>query len=77
MALVEVLDNLNFFTKDDEKNSAKSELTTSVTPSQERDNNLFEEDSADKDPNEFDLKDLDQRLLCAVAETYRHGGTFW
>ena len=47
----EVLENIDFFTEDDEKGPMKSETTTFVTPPQEADNDLSEEGSADEDFN--------------------------
>ena len=49
--LDEVLENIDFFTEDDEKGPMKSETTTFVTPPQEADNDLSEEGSADEDFN--------------------------
>ena len=48
----------------------KSETTIFVTPPQEADNNLFEEDSADEDCTGFDLNNLGRKLLCAETEAY-------
>ena len=59
LALAEVLENLDFFTEDDEKGPMKSETTIFVTQSQEADNDLSEKDSADEGCNEFDLNSLD------------------
>ena len=44
-----------------------------VTPPQEADNDLSEEDSADEDYTEFDLNNLGRKLLYAEAEAYRQG----
>ena len=49
----------------------KSETTIFVTAPQEADNDLSEEDSADKYCTEFDLDNLGQKLLYAEAEAYR------
>ena len=46
-----------------------------VTPPQEADNDLSEEDSADEDYTEFDLSNLGRKLLYAEAEAYRQGAT--
>ena len=70
LMLGEVLENLDFFTKDDEKGPMKSMF---VTPPQEADNELSEEDSADEDYTEFDLNNLGRKLLYAEAEAYRQG----
>ena len=51
LTLAEVLENIDFFTEDDEKGPMKSETTTFVTPPQEADNDLSEEGSADEDFN--------------------------
>ena len=68
--LTEVLENIDFFTKDDEKGPMKPETTIFITPPQEADDDLSEEDSADEDCTEFDLNNLGRKLLCA-EETYR------
>ena len=73
LTLAEVLENIDFFTEDDEKGPMKSETTIFVTPPQEADDNLSEEDSADEDCTEFDLNNLGRKLLCAEAEAYRQG----
>ena len=73
LTLAEVLENIDFFTEDDEKGPMKSETTIFVTPPQEADKNLSEEDSADEDCIEFDLNNLGRKLLCAEAEAYRQG----
>ena len=70
LTLGEVLENLDFFTEDDEKCPMKSMF---VTPPQEADNDLSEEDSADEDYTEFDLNNLARKLLYAEAEAYRQG----
>lgn len=75
LTLAEVLENLDFFTEDDEKGPMKSETTIFVTPPEEADNELSEEDSADEDCTEFDLNNLGRKLLCAEAEAYRQGAT--
>ena len=51
----------------------KSETTIFVTPPQEADKDLSEEDSADEDCIGFDLNNLGRKLLCAEAEAYRQG----
>ena len=56
--MAEVLENIDFFTEDDEKGPMKSETTIFVTPPQEADNDLSEEDSADEDCIGFDLNNL-------------------
>ena len=71
--MTEVLENIDFFTEDDEKGPMKSETTTFVTPPQEADDNLSEEDSADGNCTEFDLNNLGRKLLCAEAEACRQG----
>ena len=71
--MAEVLENIDFFTEDDEKGPMKSETTIFVTPPQEADKNLSEEDSADEDCIGFDLNNLGRKLLCAEAEAYRQG----
>ena len=71
--MTEVLENIDFFTEDDEKGSMKSETTIFVTPPQEADEDLSEEDNADEDCTEFDLNHLGRKLLCAEAEAYRQG----
>ena len=48
----------------------KSKTTIFVTPPQEADNDLSEQDSADEDCTEFDLNNLGRKLLCAEAEAY-------
>ena len=73
LTLAEVLENIDFFTEDDEKGPMKSETTIFVTPLQEADDDLSEEDSADEDCTEFDLNNLGRKLLCAEAEAYRQG----
>ena len=73
LTLAEVLENIDFFTEDDEKGPMKSETTIFVTPPQEADDDLSEEDSADEDCTEFDLNNLGRKLLCAEAEAYRQG----
>ena len=73
LTLAEVLENIDFFTEDDEKGPMKSETTIFVTPPQEADKNLSEEDSADEDCIGFDLNNLGRKLLCAEAEAYRQG----
>ena len=73
LTLTEVLENIDFFTEDDEKGPMKSETTILVTPPQEADDDLSEEDSADEDCTEFDLNNLGWKLLCAEAEAYRQG----
>ena len=73
LTLAEVLENTDFFTDDDEKDPMKSETTIFVTPPQEADNELSEEDSADEDYIGFDLNNLGRKLLCAEAEAYRQG----
>ena len=70
LTLAEVLENIDFFTEDDEKGPMKSETTIFVTPLQEADDDLSEEDSADEDCTEFDLNNLGRKLLCAEAEAY-------
>ena len=73
LTLAEVLENIDFFTEDDEKGPMKSETTIFVTPPQEADKDLSEEDSADEDCIGFDLNNLGRKLLCAEAEAYRQG----
>ena len=73
LTLAEVLENIDFFTEDDGKGPMKSETTIFVTPPQEADKNLSEEDSADEDCIGFDLNNLGRKLLCAEAEAYRQG----
>ena len=73
MTLVEVLENLDFFTEDDEKGSINSEPAVVVTSTEEAYSNLSEEDSADGDSTEFDFSNFGRKLLCAEAEAYRHG----
>ena len=73
LTLAEVLENIDFFTEDDEKGPMKSETTIFVTPPQEADDNLSEEDSADGNCTEFDLNNLGRKLLCAEAEACRQG----
>ena len=73
LTLAEVLENIDFFTEDDGKGPMKSETTIFVTPPQEADDDLSEEDSADEDCTEFDLNNLGRKLLCAEAEAYRQG----
>ena len=68
LTLAEVLENIDFFTEDDEKDPMKSETTIFVTPPQEADNDLSEEDSPDEDCTEFDLNNLGRKLLCPEAE---------
>ena len=68
--MAEVLENIDFFTEDDEKGPMKSETTIFVTPSQEADDELSEDESADEDCTEFDLNNLGRKLLCAEAEAY-------
>ena len=58
LALAVVQENLDFFTEDDEKGPMKSETTIFVTPPQEADNDLSEEDSADEGCDECDLDNL-------------------
>ena len=65
--LAEVLENIDFFTEDDEKGSMKSETTIFVTPPQEADNDLSEEGSAHEGRTEFDLNNLGRKSLCAEA----------
>ena len=71
--MAEELENIDFFTEDDEKGPMKSETTIFVTPPQEADKDLSEEDSADEDCIGFDLNNLGRKLLCAEAEAYRQG----
>ena len=73
LTLTEVLENIDFFTEDDEKGPMKSETTIFITPLQEEDDDLSKEDSADEDCTEFDLNNLGRKLLCAEAEAYRQG----
>ena len=73
LTLAEVLENTNFFTEDDEKGPMKSDSTIFVTPPQEADNDLSEEDNADEDCTGFDLNNLGRKLLCAEAEAYWQG----
>ena len=68
--MAEVLENLDFFTEDDEKDPIKSETTIVVISPQEAYSNLSEEDSVDEDPTEYVLSNLGQKLLCAEAEAY-------
>ena len=68
--LTKVLENIDFFTEDDEKGLMNSETTIFVTPLQEADNNLSEEGGAHEDYTEFDLNNLGRKLLCAEAEAY-------
>ena len=75
MTLVEVLENLDFFTEDDEKGSINSEPAVVVTSTEEAYSNLSEEDSADGDSTEFDFSNFGRKLLCAEAEAYWHGAT--
>ena len=70
LTLAQVLENIDFFTEDDEKGPMKSETTIFVTPLQEADVDLSEEDSADEDCSEFDLNNLGQKLLCAEENDY-------
>ena len=55
-----VLQNIYFFTEDDEKGPMKYETTFFVTPPQE----------ADMMTTEFNLNNLGRKLLCAEAEAY-------
>ena len=72
--MVEVLENLDFFTEDDEKGPINSEPAVVVTSTEEAySSNLSEEDSADGDSTEFDFNNFGRKLLCAEAEAYRHG----
>ena len=71
--MAEELENIDFFTEDDEKGPMKSETTIFVTPPQEADDDLSEEDSADEDCTEFDLNNLGRKLQCAEEEAYRQG----
>ena len=73
--LGEVLEKLDFFTEGDEKGPMKSEATIFVTSPQEANNDLSEENSVDEDSTEFDLSNLERKLLCAEAEAYRQGAT--
>ena len=73
LTLGEVLENIDFFADDDEKGPMKSETTIFVTPPQEADSDLSEEDNADEDCIGFDLNNLERKLLCAEAEAYRQG----
>ena len=73
LTLAEELENIDFFTEDDGKGPMKSETTIFVTPPQEADDDLSEEDSADEDCTEFDLNNLGRKLLCAEAEAYQQG----
>ena len=75
LTLTEVLENIEFFTEDDEKCPMKSETIIFITPLQEADDDLSEEDSADEDCTEFDLNNLGRKLLCAEAEAYRQGAS--
>ena len=75
LALAVVQENLDFSTEDDEKGPMKSETTIFVTPPQEADNHLSEEDSADEGCNECDLDNLGWKLLYAEAEAYRLGAS--
>ena len=70
LTLAEILENIDFFTEDDEKGRMKSETTIFVTPPQEADDDLSEEDSADEDCTEFYLNNLGRKLLCAEVEAY-------
>ena len=69
LTLAEVLQNLDFFFKNHEKGSMKSETTIFVTLPQEADNNLSEEDSTEED-----LVNLISTILgenyCAEAGAY-------
>ena len=67
------LANIDFFTEDDGKGPMKFETTIFVTPPQETNNDLPEEDSADENCTEFYLDNLGRKLLCAEAEVYRQG----
>ena len=51
----------------------KSETTIFVTPPQQTDDDLSEEDSADEDCTEFDLNNIGRKLQCAEAEAYQQG----
>ena len=70
LTLAKVLENLDFFTGDNEKGPTKSETTIFVTTPQEEDNDLSEKDSADENCNEFDLNNLGRKLMRAEAEAY-------
>ena len=59
--LAEVLDNV-FFTKDDEKHAMKFDTSSFITPPDESDNLLSEEDSTDENYTEFDIKRLGRKL---------------
>ena len=65
--LDEVLENIDFFTEDDEKGPMKSETTIFITPTQEADNDLSEEVGAHEGCTEFDLNNLGRKSLCAEA----------
>ena len=77
-----------FFTKTNEKSTMKSKTTLIVTPPQEADNDLSEEDNTDEDCTDFDLvtppqkadNDLSEKNSTdedctdfAEAEAYRQG----
>ena len=48
----------------------KSETTIFATPPQEADHDVSQEEKADEEYTEFDLNNLERKLLCAEAETY-------
>ena len=69
LTLAEVLQNLDFFFKNHEKGSMKSETTIFVTLPQEADNNLSEEDSTEEDLVKLISTILGENY-CAEAEAY-------
>ena len=68
ITLADVLENISLFTEEDEKGTMKSGTSISITPPDELDNDLSEQDSADGDCIEFDISRLRTKLLPAEAE---------
>ena len=58
ITLAEELENITFFTEKDEIGSMKPENSLFITPSDESDNYVSDENCADKDCTEFDINSL-------------------
>lgn len=68
ITLVDVLENIDFFTEEDKKCTIKSDTSILITPPNESDNDFSEEERVDEDCSEFDTNRLRRKLLSVQAQ---------
>ena len=68
ITLVDVLENIDFFTEENKKCTIKSDTSIIITPPNELDNAFSEEERGDEDCSEFDINRFRKKLLSVWAQ---------